>query len=74
MYDRTQLRAAAEAKGQRTYVDLSNHLKVAQSTGWRLWYGKNAPSINTARKVEAAYGVTLAQLLKPKSTSKKAAA
>lgn len=65
MYDRTLLRAAAEAKGQRNYVDLSTHLKVAQSTGWRLWYGKNAPSIATARKVEDAYGVTLNQLLQP---------
>lgn len=65
MYDRTLLRTAAAAKGQHNYVDLSTHLKVAQSTGWRLWYGKNTPSITTARKVEDAYGITLSQLLEP---------
>ena len=69
MYDRTLLRAAAEAKGQRSYVDLSDHLKVAPSTGWRLWYGKNAPSVATARKVEDAFGLTLSQLLQPKATA-----
>lgn len=69
MYDRTLLRTAAAAKGQHTYVDLSKHLKVAQSTGWRLWYGKNAPSIATARKVEDAYGLTLHQLLQPKQAA-----
>jgi hypothetical protein len=69
MYDRTQLRAAAAAQGQHNYVDLSNHLKVAQSTGWRLWYGKNAPSIGTARKVEDAYGLTLHQLLQLKQVA-----
>ncbi|MFF9197293.1 hypothetical protein ACF09L_19005 [Streptomyces sp. NPDC014779] len=65
MYDRTLLRQAAAAKGQHNYVDLSNHLKVAQSTGWRLWYGKNAPSAATASKIHEAYGLTIAQLLKP---------
>ncbi|WP_128977245.1 helix-turn-helix domain-containing protein [Streptomyces roseicoloratus] len=65
MYDRTLLRAAAAAEGQHNYVDLAHHLKVAQSTAWRLWYGKNAPSIETASKVTKAYGLTLAQLLEP---------
>ena len=68
MYDRTLLRTAAAAKGQHYYVDLSDHLKVAQSTAWRLWYGKNTPSVATARKVEDAYGVTLAQLLQQATT------
>ncbi|MGW6566484.1 hypothetical protein [Streptomyces sp. NPDC054975] len=65
MYDRTQLRSAAEAKGLHNYGDLADHLKVAQSTAWRLWYGKNAPSVGTARKVEDAFGLTLAQLMQP---------
>ncbi|MET9955658.1 hypothetical protein ABZ135_29490 [Streptomyces sp. NPDC006339] len=69
MYDRTLLRKAATANGQHNYVDLSNHLKVAQSTGWRLWYGKNAPSVTTAQKVESAYGLKLSQLLQPQKTT-----
>lgn len=65
MYDRTLLRAVATAKGQRTYVDLADHLKVAPVTGWRLWNGKTAPSAKLAARVEAAYGLSIAQLIQP---------
>lgn len=66
MYDRTLLRSVAMANGQRTYVDLAEHLKVAHVTGWRLWNGKHAPSAATAAKIEDAYGITLRQLLQLK--------
>lgn len=67
-YDRTLLRAVAHARGQHTYVDLADHLKVAPVTAWRLWHGKTAPSAPIAEKVQTAYGLTLTQLLQPATT------
>ncbi|MEU3917087.1 helix-turn-helix transcriptional regulator [Streptomyces sp. NPDC029004] len=65
MYDRALLQAVATDKGDRHYTDLATRLKVAPSTAWRLWTGKNAPSARVAVAVEDAYGIPASRLLKP---------
>ncbi|UIX33578.1 XRE family transcriptional regulator [Streptomyces sp. GQFP] len=64
MYDRTVLHAAAQTLGDCRPVDLQHRLKVARTTAWRLWHGRNAPSAALAVRVEAHYGVNAAQLIK----------
>lgn len=64
MYDRSVLVAAAHDMGDRTPSDLARRLKVARTTGWRLWHGVTAPSALVAAAAEAHYGVSARQLTK----------
>lgn len=73
MYDRTSLRAAAGAIGDKRYLDLAERLKVAPATAWRLWSGKTAPSSHVAAKIEAAYGLPASRLLVLAATAPAAA-
>jgi transcriptional regulator with XRE-family HTH domain len=64
-YDRTTLRAVAQAHGQRHYSDVATRLGIAPVTAWRLWNGKTAPSPDVAARVEATYGLPVSRLLMP---------
>src|SRR5690349_19417815 len=59
-YDRSDLRAAARAKGDTRPVDLERRLGVSASTAWRLWTGWAAPSAAVAVLVQAHYVLTTA--------------
>ncbi|MFF4118997.1 XRE family transcriptional regulator [Streptomyces sp. NPDC001714] len=74
MYDRSTLHAAARSLGDHRPVDLQGRLKVARTTAWRLWHGRNAPSAALAVVVEQHYGVTAAQLLTPTPATEQATA
>ncbi|MFK0296412.1 XRE family transcriptional regulator [Streptomyces sp. NPDC090442] len=74
MYDRALLQAIAGGLGDQHYLDLAARLRVAPATAWRLWTGKTAPSVRVAAAVEAAYGLSPAQLIKPVAVSERNAA
>lgn len=63
-YDRSIFRAVATAKGDADYNDTAARLMVAPATAWRLWKGKTAPSAQLAAKVQTAYGIGTADLLR----------
>ncbi|MEW1672809.1 XRE family transcriptional regulator [Streptomyces noursei] len=73
MYDRALLQAVAKGIGDQHYSDLATRLRVAPATAWRLWTGKTAPSVRVAAAVEAAYGLSPGQLLKPRAADQAAA-
>lgn len=64
MYNRTSLHAVAKSLGDHTPTDISRRLKVAPATAWRLWNGRTAPSPQLVARVEAAYGIGAAELLR----------
>ncbi|MFS0695088.1 helix-turn-helix domain-containing protein [Streptomyces nitrosporeus] len=64
-YDRTQLLAAAHRAGDQHWTDLIPRLGVSRATAYRLWTGRGEPKATTAAAVQAAYGVTPADLVKP---------
>lgn len=63
-YDRAILRAVAREKGIDSPAELSRRLSVSESTGWRLWTGKAAPSASVAALVETHLGLSAADLLR----------
>ncbi|MFD4659315.1 helix-turn-helix domain-containing protein [Kitasatospora sp. NPDC058444] len=63
-YRHEQLVAAARAAGDHTDSDIADRLKVARTTAWRLRTGKTTPGASTLAKIEQAYGLTAAALLR----------
>lgn len=65
MYDRTTLRALAEAAGIANSNQLATRLNLPRNTAWRLWEGKTAPSLEVAAAVQREFELPLAALLIP---------
>jgi transcriptional regulator with XRE-family HTH domain len=64
VYDRTIFRAVAAQKGDVSGADIARRLDVSPVTGWRLLKGVCAPAADVAARIEAAYGLTTADMLR----------
>jgi hypothetical protein len=64
LYDRTIFRAVAREKGDTTGADIARRLDVSPVTGWRLLHGKCAPTADVTARIQAAYGLTAADMLR----------
>ncbi|MYV44966.1 helix-turn-helix transcriptional regulator [Streptomyces sp. SID2888] len=64
-YDRTLLRRATEAAGDKSSGAVARRLGVGRMTAWRLLNGHGRPDIDTAAAVERIYGLPTAALTRP---------